>query len=332
VAAERAAMTFDELAELYLNERVARQTPKSLAVVKSFLTGARQHFGTMKAKDIARADVIAYLREKAKAAPVAANRTRSIMSTLFAWAMDEGHVDTTPMIRIPKPATEQPKDRIIHDDELPLLWKAFDKLDASFAGAFRTLALLGQRPGEIAGLEVGEVYNLHDPEKARIELPADRVKNARRHVVPLPPRARQIIADAIARKQEHDDSPFVFPSFRNPGEAIDRHSFARAMVRLIEGLDGDDAATARLKAHRVTPHDFRRSMVTKLIELEFGRDLVKLLVNHAEGDITERHYDRASRLHERRRALEAYERHVLSLLGEAPTNRRVVALRGGRKA
>lgn len=321
-AAEKAAITFDALADAYLAERVAKKTPASLATTRSYLKAAREQWQGRKAKDIDRDDVIAFLGDRAEEAPVAANRLRSVLVTMYGWAMDNGHVEATPMVRIPKPAVETARDRIILDDEIPILWQALDGLDGGFARAFRALALLGQRPGEIAGLMLDEVHDLDKPAVARIELPPARTKNRRRHVIPLPGRARELIREAISAKPDGDDSPYVFGSYRNPGAPIDRHSFARAMARLVDGLDpndGDDArraAVKRLQADRPTPHDWRRTMITGLGRLGFRRDDIKALVNHAEGDVTERHYDRYDRLPEKRRALEAWEAHVLILIGE----------------
>lgn len=329
-AAEKAAITFDMLAAKYLVERVAKKTPASLSDVTSFLRPVRAEWSSKKAKDVSRDDVLNFLSIRAETAPVAANRTRSALVTLFNWAIDEGHLESSPMVRIPKPAEEQSRERVILDDEIPILWRAYGGLDPSFCRAFRTLALLGQRPGEIAGLTVAEVFDLFDPKNARIELGRERTKNRRRHVIPLPDRARALIQEAIDAKSEDMPSPYVFESFRNVGEAIDRHSFSRAMVRLIGGLTAEPEtkeSIRRLTTDRPTPHDWRRTMVTGLARLGISRDVVKAVVNHAEGDITGEVYDRYDRIPEKRRALEAWEAHVLTLLGETPVRSGVVDIR-----
>jgi integrase len=228
-ATERAAIAFDERVGRFLVERVAARIPKSLASVTSYLSRARDKWRSRAAKDITRDDVIAFLRDRAIGAPVAANRCRSALVTLFGWAVDEGYLSASPMVRIPKPATERAKDRVILDDEFPILWQAVDGLDPMFRRAFQVLALLGQRPGEISALTIGEVFDLSSPDRARIELGPDRTKNGRRHVIPLPDRARAIIAEAIAAKEEADRSPYVFASPRaagrrdRPAQLLSRH-------------------------------------------------------------------------------------------------------------
>ncbi|HUG60337.1 MAG TPA: hypothetical protein VMP03_00735 [Methylomirabilota bacterium] len=90
------------------------------------------------------------------------------------------------------------------------------------------------------------------------------------------------------------------------------------MARLIEGLpspaDRRDAVVFEWRqADRPTPHDFRRTMITGLSRLGTRRDTIKAVVNHAEGDITETHYDRMT---EKRQVLDAWEAHVLAVIGD----------------
>jgi integrase len=256
---------------------------------------------------------------------------------MFGWAVDEGYLETTPVVRIPKPGIEVARERVINDSEIGVLWRAFGTLDfEAMTLAFRLLAITGQRPGEIIGMEVNELHDLEKPSEARWELPPVRTKNGRRHVVPLPRAASEIVAAALRlRTEKRDtDSPYVFVSRRNSGDRFDSHSFARAMKRIVLGLapEGDDEVVVKtIQADHPRPHDFRRTMVTGLGRLGFRREDIKALVNHAEGDITERHYDRYDRLPEKRACLEAWERHVMQAIGEAeslPANVVAIAKKG----
>jgi integrase len=336
-AAYEAAMTVDALCDKFMAAYVAKKTPKSEAGTRSVLNAVRAEFGKRKAKEIERLEVIAFLRRKAETAPIAANRTLSAMSKLFGWAVDEGYLETTPVVRIAKPSLERARERILSDPELRVLWRAFDDLDfEAMTLAFRFLALTGQRAGEVLGMEVSELHDLSRPSDARWELPSARAKNGRTHIVPLPRSAREIVLAALKlREDKRDtDSPFVFVSRRNSGDRFDSHSLARAMKRLVLGLhpEGDDeAAVKSIQANHPTPHDFRRTMVTGLGRLGFRREDVKALVNHAEGDITERHYDRYDRLPEKRACLAAWERHVMEAVGETEPEAANVVVLGARR-
>lgn len=328
--AERSAITFDKLAESYL-ARVDKQTPRSAATTRSTLNAARQHWAKKRAKDIGRAEIVAFLEMRAKSAPVAANRTLGMLKRLFDWATEEGFIEASPVVRISKPTRERARDRILLDDELAVLLPALDSLGGMMALAFRLLALCGQRPGEVIFMVRDELLDLDKPAEARWELPPERTKNKRRHVVPLAPEALRIVRAALATRPKGDDSPFVFLSERKPGNPFDRQSFARAMKRTIIDLDvtGDQSEwNRRLQESRPTPHDFRRTAITGLSRLGFVREHIKALVNHAESDVTDLHYLRYDYLPEKRRALEAWERHVLTVLDGAPHEGNVVPLRG----
>lgn len=327
-AEHAAAISVNEFLDRYQREYIEKRTPKSAATTKSYLAAVRKALGNRKARDITRADVLAFLKERAETAAVASNRTRSILITAFNFAIDHGILENTPMVRIPKFGTEEPKERVVSDDELKILWSAFAGLGDSMALAFQTLVLLGQRPGEIVGLRLDELHDLKKPAEARIELPPERTKNGRRHVVPLPGTARGLIMTAIANRPPNEESPFVFVSWRNPGSHYDVRSFARAIKRIIADLEGGSEAVGTLQADYPTPHAFRRTMITGLSRLGSQREIVKAVVNHAEGDILERHYDRYDRLPEKRRALEAWESHVMAALGQKPMATNVIPFQG----
>jgi len=340
--AERRAISFDALADRYLTEHCERTKKATTASVeRSYLASARAAWATKKAKDISRQDVREFLDERAKTAPIGANRTLATLSQMFAWAVEREILDVSPIVKIAKPTKrESAKDRVLIEAEVPVLWRAFDSLDQIMAAAFRVLLLTGQRPGQIVGMEIGEIHDLQKPGRATWHIPAAKRKDTRGtkrgpHIVPLPGLAVEIVESAIAAKSEDDKSPWVFWSFRNRGEAIDSHSLSRAMIRLIAELpkDGDSAeAVARLRADRPTPHDLRRTLATQLAALGIRREDRLAVLDHSEGDVHDQHYDRYDRLPEKRIALEAWERRLREILGEKRAGADVLPMtRGGAR-
>lgn len=321
-AREQAAMTVDKLADKYIAEYVEKKTPRSAATVKSYLNGVRAAWGSRKAKDIERPDVIALLDKRAKTAPVAANRTRTILGTMFGWAVDTEILDTSPMVRIPKPLTEErARDRILNEAEIATLYPALRKLDDAMCFAFRALLLTGQRPGEIVGMMRSELRDLDRDGAALWELPPERTKNKRHHVVPLSKPAVEIVKAALALQNEKAPSPFVFASRQNGAASFDRQSLARALKRLLSGLkpvNGNDEAVSTLQTNNPTPHDFRRTAITEMMRLGIARDTVKAVVNHAFGDVTETNYDRYDRIPEKRAALDAWAARVGDIVDPSP--------------
>ncbi|MGE4372906.1 MAG: tyrosine-type recombinase/integrase [Xanthobacter sp.] len=289
-AAHASGISFDELADRFMEEYVSQKRPKSYSSYKTALSKARKAWGNWKAREIARDDVMDLTERLAVAAPVGTNRMLSVLSKMFNWALDlrDPPVSSSPVARVPKPGIERARDRVLRDDEIAVLWAAWQAQCApEVARVFMTLLLTGQRLSEVVHMERDELLDLHSMRLARWHLPADRVKNSRGHIVPLSPQAVAIIKAAISAGG--DDTTAVFASRRNPGQHFDRQSFARAMKRVVTGLelDGPDQKTIRrIQGDPPTPHDLRRTVGTGLGMLGTRREVIKAVLNHMERDVT----------------------------------------------
>jgi len=83
-AAAANALTFDRLAQRYLDE-YARPRKSSWRNDEGYLRRPREAWGERDARTIARRDVISLLDEIKQTAPISANRTQSVLVTLFNW-------------------------------------------------------------------------------------------------------------------------------------------------------------------------------------------------------------------------------------------------------
>ena len=102
--AEGRALPFDALADIYL-ERYAKPHKRSWANDALYLRAhVRPAWGERPANKISRADAAALLDTIAKTAPTSANRTQSILSRLFNWAIESGLLEVNPLARMPKRA------------------------------------------------------------------------------------------------------------------------------------------------------------------------------------------------------------------------------------
>jgi site-specific recombinase XerD len=73
---------------------------------------------------VSRPVIAAHLRIIAKEnGPVTANRARSTLSAMFAWAIGEGIAETNPTIGT-NVQKEKPRDRVLSDVEFAAIWKA----------------------------------------------------------------------------------------------------------------------------------------------------------------------------------------------------------------
>ena len=331
-----AELTFDALADLYI-ERYAKRQKASWKNDEGYLrANARPAWGKREATSIASQDAARLLFDVVAVAPISANRLRSVLVKLFGWACDSALLSSNPMLGVKKPHREgKGKTRTLNDQEIKLLWHALEKAEAApgIVAALKSLLLLGQRPGEVAGMAVGELHHLDNDRTAHWELPAGRMKARRAHVVPLPPLAREIVVAEIARQRATTpltEPEFVFASKFAERARLARHSLSQALSRIIEDLDesGDDAgAVANLKADRPTPHDLRRTLATGLARLGIPRDDRLAVLAHSYGDVHEV-YDQYERLPQKRAALEMWERHLRKVIADQPqTDSNVTPLR-----
>ena len=106
---------------------------------------------------ITRADAKAVLREKARKAPIAANRLLSLISKIFTWALDEEIIQASPAARLKRLAEENERERSLTDDEIKALWPALTSLGYPFGHGLKFLLVTGQRRGEVAGLKWSEI-------------------------------------------------------------------------------------------------------------------------------------------------------------------------------
>src|SRR5262249_30415278 len=132
--------------------------------------------------------VAAHLRKIAEErGPVSADRARSNLSAMFAWAIGEGLCEINPVMGTNKSHDEKPGERVLSDAELAAIWKAAPAGD--YGRIVKLLMLTAQRRDEIGSLRWSEI------KEKQIELPPARTKNARSHDVPLSDMALAVLED-----------------------------------------------------------------------------------------------------------------------------------------
>ena len=309
--AERAAETVAELAEDYL-EKWARPRKRSAAedarILHKDVLPAWRH---RKAKDITRRDVTALLdRIVERGAPIAANRTLATVRKMFNWALSRDLVASNPCAAVKMPAKEERRDRVLSAEEIEALWRGLGKAPMSEAIrlALRFQLATAQRKGEVIGAEWSEI----DTERERVwTIPAAKAKNGIAHRVPLSPLALRLLREI---KAVGGNSPWLFPS---PGAGRGKDPAEKVAKRgPITGQAVDHAmrnSRAALGIGDATPHDLRRTAASHMASLGINRLVISKLLNHAERGVTAV-YDRHSYDAEKRAALEAWARHLESII------------------
>jgi len=243
---------------------------------------------------ITRADVIALVDRVAAATPIQGNRVLAVCKRLFSWALDRGIIEHHPAARLAPPAREHGRDRVLADEELVRLWRAWERFGYPFGRALQLLLLTGCRRGEVAGMHWEEL----DLPAACWTVPSARTKQRAPHVVPLSSLALEVL-----RQCPRGTGPFVLSS--------------RAGWKPLSGWSKVVAAAAAdsgVQNWRI--HDLRRTLRTNLSRFGVSPDIAERVLGHAMPGVRGV-YDRFSYLDEKRAALERWAQHVRGLVGDA---------------
>ncbi len=170
------------------------------------------------------------------------------------------------------------------------------------AGALRLAPIVFVRPGELRAAEWVE-FDL-DGDEPEWRVPAQRMKMREQHIVPL---ARQAVEVLRALKTLSRNSHLVFPSLRSAKRPMSENTLNAALRRL--GYAKDE----------MTAHGFRSVASTFLNELGWAPDLIEPQLAHAERNKVRAAYNRAERLPERRRMMQAWADHLDSLKAQVAT-------------
>lgn len=234
---------------------------------------------------------------------VLARNMFACLSKMFGWLQQHRRVEKNPCAGVHKPEAPKARDRVLTDAEIVKFWSATETERREFRDLLRLLLLTGCRLNEVAGMtraelsDDGETWNL----------PGERTKNHRPHVVPLPSLARQMITG---------EGALVFTTDgKNP-------------------ISIGSKIKARLDERMSVPpwrfHDLRRTAATGMAEIGIAPHIVEACLNHISGARAgvAGTYNRAAYAAEKKAALERWADHVAGLVSGKKA--KVVQLRGRR--
>jgi hypothetical protein len=165
----------------YLERKRSSLKPSSFIEAERYLRNHSLPLHSLRLTQIDRRKVAALLGEiETSSGPIARNRLRSRLSAFFAWAIQEGLVETNPVQGTAKADEGGSRERVLTHEELGKLWRSLG--DDHFSDIIRLLLLTGQRRNEIGKLRWSEV----DLKRAMISLPPERTKNGRQPAQPAP--------------------------------------------------------------------------------------------------------------------------------------------------
>jgi integrase len=148
------------------------------------------------------------------------------------------------------------------------------------------------RPGELRGAEWCE-FDL-DAEQPEWRIPGERMKRGEQHIVPLSTQAVAILREL----QAINGGRLLFPSLRGADRSVSDNTLNAAMRRM--GFAGTD----------MTCHGFRSTASTLLNEQGWHPDIIELQLAHQERNKVRAAYNRAQRLPERRKMMQAWANYL----------------------
>jgi integrase len=300
-AAERlkAMFTIAALSEQFLAFKTEKKKrrPGSLAAMKLHL---KEHWAPLAGMPIDKVElrhVAARLTEiAASRGPYAANRSRATLSSFFKWCMGQGLVGANPTVAALKQVDEEPRSRVLSDDELIAVWRACEG-DDDFSRAIRLLFLTGARRDEVGGMLKSELTI-----GSRLWLlPPGRTKNKRQHEIPLSDLALTIIKAAMLR-----------PDRLGQDRVFATVPWAKAKKRL------DDRIEPRLKPWRI--HDLRRTCSTRMADIAIQPHIIEAVLNHISGHKggVAGTYNWSTYTNEKRAAIDRLAAHVEAIIAGRP--------------
>lgn len=257
----REVLTVAQFAEQFI-ERYAkhhRKTWKEDArrITKNIIPA----WGTRRLDAVNRADVAALHSRIGEKSPVESNRTMELIRRIYAVALDWGTLPDgfeNPAQKIKK-FPEQPRERVLTEDELRRLGAALAQEQDLYAKGAITLSLLcGSRIGET----LQSTWREFDLEQRLWKIPAAHSKNKKPHTLPL----SQAAVDLLVSLPRSLDDNRVFPT-KNV-----RHAWER--LRVAAGIPD------------VRIHDLRRSAASMMLNEGTSIHTVSELLSHRNLSIT----------------------------------------------
>lgn len=280
------------------------------------------HAASLKNKPVDRVrtgDVLAVLKPLWTAKPVTAGKLRGRVERVLDVAKVKGFREGENPARwrghLALLLPDQPKlvrghHKAMPWADIPAFMAELRTKDLGAPTALELLILSASRTTEVLGATWAEV----DEAAALWTIPAGRMKENREHVVPLTPRALELLA---AMKPFAREDGFVFPGQRK-GKPLSSGALERVLDRMGQGgWEGGRGYTVH--GFRSTFRDWAGDRSS------FQREVIEAALSHMVGDAAEQAYRRSTALAKRRKLMEAWA----GFLASTPVfSSAVVSLRG----
>lgn len=258
------------------------------------------HIGEMALDDIKPMDVIKALKIIEQGGRVeTTRRVKQYANRIFKFGIGFGYCEQNPASGLPKDIfMKAEKKNYAHTTDPQVLTKILKAID-EYVGDIVTKKALELAPyvflrsKELAGLEWNEV----DFDREVIEIPADRMKKKRAHLVPISSKVKEIL-DYM--QPLSGDSKYVFPSPRTKSRPVGEQTLNPALHRL--GFKNIQ-----------TFHGFRHTASTMLNEMGFMGDIIEKQLAHEETNKVRGAYNKAQYIEQRKEMMQEWAKFLDAL-------------------
>jgi len=285
----QAPRLFSETVEEWIKVRMGDKSEKYMRGIHNRL---RKYilpvFGEVPIRDITSGEILKLCRKVESLGYLeTAHRVKVLMGQVFRFAIASGEIDTDPTAALAgalRPQNVQHMATFSHAEDIARLMRAayaypYTVMRCAVLFSIYTFA----RPGEVRAAEWSEIRgDIWD-------IPAEKMKMKRRHLVPLSTQALAVIEEL---RPITGRGRYLFPSPRNDGRCMSENGVRVALRAMGFGKD------------QITPHGFRAMLSTVANEHGWNRDVIERQLAHVSGDTVRTAYNHAEYLPERRRLMQ----------------------------
>jgi integrase len=294
--AERAALaqSFEGVAKEWLELQTKSLAPETISILSARLeSGLYPYIGSRPIAAITAQEVLIALRRvEARGRHETAHRVRALAGRVFRYAVATGraHHDIAADL---KGALAPVKSKHFASVTDPARVGELMRAIHGYSGhpvtalALKLAPLVFVRPGELRAAEWPEF----DLENAEWRIPGERMKMGEPHLVPL---SRQALAILCELQPLARGGKYLFPSLRTRDRPMSDNTINAALRRM--GYTSEEQ----------TGHGFRSMASTLLNEQGFPPDVIELQLAHTERNKVRAAYNKAQRLPERRKMMQAW--------------------------
>ncbi len=290
------ANTFEAVAREWLTLQEGKLAPATYSkAVWTLETLVFPYIGSRPIAKLGATDVLKVLKRiEGRGIHETAHRTRQRCSQVFRYAVqtERAERDVTADLRgALAPVVSEHHAAITEPVRVGELLRAIDGYTGNVVTgyALKLAPLLFVRPGEFRHAEWTEFE--FDGHESHWRIPAEKMKMGEQHVVPLSKQSLLLLRELhllTGRGQ------YVFPSLRGGSRPMSENTVNAALRRL--GYTTEE----------MTGHGFRSLASTNLNEQGYHPDLIELQLAHAERNKVRAAYNKAQRLPERRKMMQAW--------------------------